>query len=212
MRTLLVLDDDPSIVTLMEHALRNAGYRVLMAANGVEGLRLLKSMEAPPDLILADIMMPEIDGLMFNMLVRLMPEFRLVPFVFLTALASEDDMLKAYMAGFDDYITKPFTVRDLLLRVSTQIEKMEPYRKICATRDGSMEGSLKDIPITRLFSFFSLTGRSGTISFRHAEGQGQARFVGGYLSSIAFAGLEGNDAISRLYHLGDVPFTLECQG
>jgi len=104
--TIMVVDDDPDLVTLIRAILEQQGFNVLCAYDGPQALAGLEMQK--PDLILLDIMMPEMDG--FEVLRRLKaaPETSSIPIILLTALDEDEDILTGYKMGADHYITKPF--------------------------------------------------------------------------------------------------------
>ena len=115
MAKILVVDDEPDAVELIEFNLRNAGFEVVTAADGAEALR--KARATLPDLILLDVMLPEVDGLAVCKLLRHDPNTTSIPIIMLTAKAAEIDRVVGLELGADDYVTKPFSPRELVLRV-----------------------------------------------------------------------------------------------
>jgi two-component system alkaline phosphatase synthesis response regulator PhoP len=111
-KTIMVVDDNPDIITIVRTILEGKGFNVLSASSGAECLELLKSQK--PHLIVLDIMMPEMDGLEVLTRLKAMPEFTNVPVVLLTAKVQYEDVLGGYKLGADYYITKPFTSTQLI--------------------------------------------------------------------------------------------------
>ncbi len=122
MKTILVVDDEPKIVQLVRDYLERAGFRVLTAPNGKSALRLAHSER--PDLIILDLGLPEMDGLDVT---RLLRKDSNVPILMLTARSEETDKLIGLELGADDYITKPFSPRELVARVRVLFRRMEMY-------------------------------------------------------------------------------------
>jgi DNA-binding response OmpR family regulator len=114
----LVVDDDSDIRRLVRELLERAGYEVVDAANGREGLRTLYS--ASPDLVLLDVSMPELDGWQTLERIRDVSD---VPVVMLTARAAELEKVRGLKAGADDYVTKPFGRQELLARVEAHLRR-----------------------------------------------------------------------------------------
>lgn len=114
--TVLVCDDDPLILNLLEHRLSGRGYRVVLARDGREGLA--RTAECRPDAIVLDAMMPTVDG--YEMLRRLREEeaTRRIPVIMLTARRGERDVVGALELGADDFISKPFIPEELLSRLA----------------------------------------------------------------------------------------------
>jgi DNA-binding response OmpR family regulator len=112
---ILVVDDEPEAVELVDFNLKQAGFEVLTAADGAEALK--KAHSAVPSLIVLDLMLPEIDGLEVCKMLRRDPATASIPIVMLTAKAAEIDRILGLELGADDYITKPFSPRELVLRI-----------------------------------------------------------------------------------------------
>jgi len=121
--TILVVDDEQDILELLRYNLNKEGYRVLTAPNGREALRLL---DKHPDLVLLDVMMPEMDGWEVCKAIRRSPETSMIPVIFLTARESEVDEVLGLELGADDYIAKPVRVRTLIARVKKALRAREP--------------------------------------------------------------------------------------
>lgn len=124
--TILVVDDIDDNILLLNTVLSRVKYKVISATRGAEALEKINMTN--PDLILLDVMMPDIDG--FEVLRRLKedPEHRNIPVVMLTALHDDDDVVEANNIGAADYITKPFKTDELLERVNRQIRLIAEKR------------------------------------------------------------------------------------
>ena len=119
-RNILVVDDEKNIVDILNFNLQREGYSVLCAYDGREGLKLAR--EESPDLILLDVMLPYMDG--FEVCRTLRDEGSSIPIIMITARESETDKVLGLELGADDYITKPFSVRELLARVKANMRRM----------------------------------------------------------------------------------------
>jgi DNA-binding response OmpR family regulator len=115
---ILVVDDEPSVTDLLAYNLRKAGYEALIAADGREALRLAHA--SCPDLILLDLMIPEVDGLD---VCRELRRTGNVPIIMITARGEEIDRVVGLELGADDYVTKPFSVRELLSRIKAVLRR-----------------------------------------------------------------------------------------
>lgn len=118
---ILVVDDELPIVELLSYNLKRAGYRVSIARDGEEALRLAR--QGQPDLIILDLMLPRLDGLE---VCRILRRERDVPIIMLTARDSEIDRVVGLELGADDYVVKPFSVRELLSRVKSVLRRAAP--------------------------------------------------------------------------------------
>ncbi|MCL4786904.1 MAG: response regulator transcription factor [Verrucomicrobia bacterium] len=112
---ILVVDDEPEAVELVEFNLKQAGYDVATAADGAEALKRTRTLL--PSLIVLDVMLPEMDGLEVCKMLRRDPATAAIPIIMLTAKAAEIDRVLGLELGADDYLTKPFSPRELVLRV-----------------------------------------------------------------------------------------------
>jgi two-component system, OmpR family, alkaline phosphatase synthesis response regulator PhoP len=113
---ILVVDDELDMVELVAFNLRAEGYEVITATNGLEALNQARS--ALPDLILLDLMLPEIDGVAVCEILRRLPSTAQIPVIMVTAWTSEASRIVGLEAGAEDYVTKPFSPRELVLRVT----------------------------------------------------------------------------------------------
>ena len=118
---ILVVDDEEHILELIKFNLESAGYQVVTAENGEDALRLCS--EEKPDLVLLDIMLPGIDGLEVCRRLKSQKETMLIPIIMITAKGEEVDKIIGLELGADDYITKPFSVRELVARVKALLRR-----------------------------------------------------------------------------------------
>ena len=124
-KTILIVDDEQKIVDLLEHNLRREGYNILEANDGVTAVEVAK--EKRPDLILLDIMLPRLDGLSVCKKIK---NIYNVPILMVTAKDEELDKIVGLELGADDYITKPFSVREVVARVKANLRKVEGNNEI----------------------------------------------------------------------------------
>jgi len=170
---ILVVDDEPAVTDLLAYNLRKAHYDVIVAGDGHEALRLAR--EASPDLILLDLMIPEVDGLD---VCRELRKTSGVPIIMITARGEEIDRVVGLELGADDYVTKPFSVRELMARIKAVLRRgqatdKESVSSTVLSGPGGLQMnvevhtvSIKDVPInlTRLefdllFHLLSNAGR-----------------------------------------------------
>jgi DNA-binding response OmpR family regulator len=126
----LVADDEEDIRTLVAFRLQRAGYEVITAADGEQALTLATARL--PDLIVLDMMMPKATGLEVTRSLRGQDETKAIPVILLTARAQEADVASGFEAGADDYVKKPFSPKDLQLRVQALLER-RPAASTAAT-------------------------------------------------------------------------------
>src|ERR1051325_9023790 len=123
MKSILVIDDNQDIRENTAEILEMGGYKIFTAENGKKGIEL--ALKEKPDVIVCDIMMPELDGYGVLHLLRKNPESQNIPFIFLTAKTERSDFRKGMEMGADDYITKPFEDIELLNAIETRLKKAE---------------------------------------------------------------------------------------
>ena len=140
----LVVDDEPEIAALVAYHLARASYRVQTAADGPEAFQTLEAER--PDLIVLDVLLPGLSGLEVLRTVRTRPELQTVPVVLLTACGSETERIEGLRMGADDYITKPFSPQELVLRVGAilrRVAKDPPIHSGRVLRSGSITVDLE---------------------------------------------------------------------
>ncbi len=159
-KRVLVVDDDVKTVELVKLYLNRDGYRVLTAYDGVEALRLAR--EGHPDLIVLDLMLPGIDGLEVCHILRGESD---VPIIMLTAKTTDQDKLAGLNLGADDYVTKPFSPRELAARVRAVLRRLPGERGPAEIKHGELtvnfgkyEASLAGRPLNLTPAEFKLLG------------------------------------------------------
>ena len=127
-RLILIVDDEKPIVDILKFNLQKEGFDTIEAYDGVTGLQL--AMEKNPDLILLDVMLPEMDGFSVCKEIRMKSQ---VPIILLTAREEEVDKVLGLELGADDYITKPYSVRELLARIKANLRRTKKSQPIVST-------------------------------------------------------------------------------
>ena len=138
-KTILVVEDEANIVDILTFNLDREGYAVLAAYDGQEGLSLAR--EKKPDLILLDLMLPKLNG--FDVCRALREEGDTVPILMLTAREEERDKILGLELGADDYITKPFSIRELMARVKSNIRRGDMALAAAGDGDGLTLGRIR---------------------------------------------------------------------
>ena len=176
--TILVIEDEPDIRDVLEHCLTREGYQVMVAADGADGLK--KAENHRPDLVLLDLMLPEIDGLEVCRRLKEMPETRHLPIIMVSAKGEESDVVLGLGLGADDYVAKPFSPRSLIARVHAVLRRSrsgeKPVDDQCIVRQGlvidvprhrvEVDGEEVDFTATELRLLHFLAGRSGRVFTR----------------------------------------------
>lgn len=135
--TVLAVEDEPRVLKLLEANLKSSGYAVLTATDGEQALRTIE--REMPDLVLLDLMLPKMDGYAVCRRIR---EFSAVPVIMLTARSSQVDLIHGFEVGADDYLTKPFSIAELLMRVQAVLRRSKWPEEI-VTRDAFRAGPIE---------------------------------------------------------------------
>lgn len=158
--TILVVEDEPAIQSLIEVNLRRAGHAVQLAPDAETARRLVQ--ETLPDLVLLDWMLPGMSGVDFARLLRSEARTRMLPIIMLTARAEERDKVEGLDLGADDYVTKPFSPRELMARIKAVLRRHAPQ----ATEDVVELGGLRLDPSTHRITAGATEISLGPTEFR----------------------------------------------
>ena len=121
---IFIIEDEPSIIQLVQHNLEKNGFIVLSSVNGNDGLRELKKFQ--PDLLLLDWMLPDLSGIDICKNIRKDNSFKDLPIIMLTAKGEQEDKIKGLDSGVDDYLTKPFSFNELMARIKAVLRRSNP--------------------------------------------------------------------------------------
>jgi CheY-like chemotaxis protein/CRP-like cAMP-binding protein len=206
MKSILVIDDNPDIRENTAEILELAGYKVFTAENGKKGVDT--ALKEKPDVIVCDIMMPELDGYGVLHLVRKNTETQNIPFIFLTAKTERSDFRKGMEMGADDYITKPFDDIELLNAVEIRLKKAEILTHTYAVGAQGINEFIKDVKGSGLISQLSEQYDTQNFSKKNTlyqEGK-RPRFLY-YVISGKIKGFktheDGKEYITDLFSTGD---------
>ncbi|MGE0548049.1 MAG: response regulator [Kofleriaceae bacterium] len=165
----LVSDDDAWILRMVATVLEKRGYTVETAVDGEDAMA--RALANPPDLLITDVMMPKVDGWSLVRQLRSRPEFAMLPVIFLTALSSEDDRIRGFRLGADDYVTKPFRFEELDLRVAKTLRRTQATMQ--ETRDqlggSSLRGDLSQVGLSSLLVLIEMERKTGLLQLRAPE-------------------------------------------
>lgn len=223
---ILVVDDDAWILRMVTTVLEKRGYEIFVARDGEEGLE--KAQAVTPDLIITDVMMPKLDGWALVKQLRAAPQLAFVPVIFLTALGSDEDRIRGFRLGADDYLAKPFRFEELDLRVAKALKHKHPeaatraeVRTARATTDGGVgspatrapghkppgiHGSLDQLGLSSLLIVLEMERKSGVLvlSRRGDNGQpevGRVFLRGGRVARVRLDGKIVPKNHQAVYHM-----------
>lgn len=146
MNKILIIDDDESINELIKINLELVGYETLSALDGIKGYAIAK--QELPDLIILDVMMPEVDGYTVAKRIRENESTKDIPILMLTALNMLQDKVKGFDIGIDDYLVKPFEMEELMVRVRALLKRVNQIPKSLATKEIFTVGDITLLPET----------------------------------------------------------------
>ncbi len=204
---LLLVDGDPKSLRVMEVSLRKAGFTVTTAVHGRDALE--RCEDSPPDLILSDTKMPEMDG--FELCRRLKQDerFRGTPFIFLTGQKSVEYKVRGLELGVEDYLTKPIYIKEIVTRVKILLEKRERERLEKKDLRASFSGSLADMGVVDLVQTLEMGKKSGALHFTSLAGAAVVYFRDGRVLDCELGKLTGESAFYRLLNWQEGEFAIE---
>lgn len=138
-KKILVIEDDARTRNMYLDGLKSEGFEMISASNGNTGIQ--QAVSSLPDLVICDILMPDIDGFTVLNRLRQNPSTAIIPFIFLTGRGSQEDFRRGMESGADDYIAKPATVEQLLRAIAIRLEKKQALLRHCCTDNDSMRQS-----------------------------------------------------------------------
>ena len=145
MNSVLIIDDDKELCTLMKKCVEQENLSAVMAHDGLEGLRLLEENKDTCSLIILDVMMPDMDGFQVLQKIR---EKNNVPVLMLTAKSDEEDKVSGLRLGADDYLTKPFSINELMARINSLIRRYTTLNPVAGNEAATM--LLKDMVVDKI--------------------------------------------------------------
>jgi CheY-like chemotaxis protein len=205
---ILIVDDNPSVLKLLNISLSKAGYNIVEADNGETAFDVANKEH--PDLIISDIMMPQMDGIELCWMIRENSEIPLVPFIFLTSFDDSEMEIRGFRAGADEYLSKPIDRKELLERVEELLERTGKLKTIEDTTDAkkAFSGDLNDLSIVELVQMLNLNKKSGILRI-DGEINGEIYLKEGQLFGAKTSSNTGEEAIYELVTLTKGNFNFE---
>ena len=206
MKKILIIENNPDVRDNLSEILTLGEYEATTAENGKSGVE--KALESPPDLILCDIMMPELDGYGVLHILSRQAKTADVPFIFLTAKAEKEDFRKGMSLGADDYITKPFDDMALLQTVEARLKKSERLRTASAQATGSLDHFIDEARALEAIKHLSDNRevrhyRKKDIIFREGENPRWLFFVESGKVKVYKTSDDGRELIVKIAQAGD---------
>ncbi len=200
---ILIVEDEPGMIELLTVALEDEGYNISIANNGQQGLR--KVEEESPDLIISDVMMPDMNGYDFCQQLRENPKTAAIPFIFLTAKKDVSDRVRGLNLGADDYISKPFHVVEVVARIKTLMMRVKRARPAAAQpaamtteSEAAFAGDLEKMSIGEVVQTITLTRKNGRLLVVNGAKRGEVYFQDAMVTYADVDRKKGEEAVYRL--------------
>lgn len=192
----LVVDDNAQMRELIAHGLEPHA-EIDVASDGVDAL--LKAVDRTPDMIVSDYKMPGMDGRQFYEKLRGREATRATPFIFVASRSEIEEKLRPLVDGVEDYIQKPFYVKELVRRAKKVIDRLALEKlQQRAARPGVLEGRLEEMNIIDLLQTLEMGQKSGRLTVRQGAEQCEMYFTGGVCKHATNGTREGEEAVCRV--------------
>ncbi|MBI4510392.1 MAG: response regulator [Deltaproteobacteria bacterium] len=208
-QSLLLVDGDVKSLRVLEVSLKKAGFNVTTAVNGQDALEKVEI--SPPDLVISDTKMPEMDGFEFCKRLKQNSAWAEIPFIFLTSQKSVEDKIHGLELGVEDYLTKPIYIKEILTRVKILLQKKQ-RASLAEKRESKTKfaGQLSDMAVVDLIQTIEISRKSGVIHFMGGEQKRAAIFFrNGKVIDAELGRLQGEEAVYRLLTWTDGEFEVE---
>jgi CheY-like chemotaxis protein len=206
---ILAVDDSPMITEMIRDAFEVEGYRVFTAGDGAAALNL--ALAENPDLIIADITMPGLDGWELCSQIRSNPFTSFIPFIFLTVRNQAPDRIRGLQMGADDYLTKPFAMEELKARVNLIFQRMlKTQEAVLLRRRNTLSGTTRDMGLSDLIQMFAANQKTGLLKIsRVGKPTGRIAFSAGQVIRVELGAARGQKALFRLLDWPDAQFEVD---
>jgi DNA-binding response OmpR family regulator len=200
-RKILLVDDDVTLRELLADALEREGFAILQADNGEAGVAA--ALAGRPDLVISDIVMPEMDGWELCQTLRTLPSTKAVPFLFLSSLDQTPEKLLALRLGADDYLTKPFHLADILAKVRQLVDRVEQREKVLGGAEEAAGGEKLESMLIDTVEFLRASRRTGVITVNAGPFKGLIYLENGVLKHAVLGRKRGEGALLALLRLSE---------
>jgi CheY-like chemotaxis protein len=207
-KKILIVDDNPNVLKLLNISLSKAGFKVVEAENGEVAFNVAN--KELPDLIISDIMMPQMDGIELCWMIRENSQIPMVPFIFLTSFDDSEMEIRGFRAGADEYLNKPIDRKELLERVNELLGRTEKLKEVEDTAETkkAFSGDLKDLSIVELVQMLNLNKKSGILRIEGKD-KGEIYLKDGNLYGAKTPTKKGEEAVYELVTYIDGTFNFE---
>lgn len=193
---LLAVDDNELVLRVIDDHFASRGFSVRLARSVAEALESLRG--GLPDVVVSDVLMPEVDGWAFYEKFRALPGSEEVPFLFLTVESDVPKRVRGLRLGADDYLAKPFDPRELHARIDRLLERRAAVAAARRGEDALLAGSVEHLSISDLLQILSLNGNDGTVVLSEEGREGTIDLEGGGIVHAATGRVRGTKALYRM--------------
>ena len=207
---ILVADDNPAVLRLLQDGMESCGT-VLTATDGADAL--LKAIEELPDLIITDYQMPGLSGVALYEKLRAREETRKIPMIFLASKGDIEERLRQYADGVEDYIAKPFFVREVVARAKKVTDRMH-LEKLQATarRPGVIDGRLEEMNVIDLFQSLEMGQKTCSLTLSRGNEKCQIYLENGQVYDAAMGSVKGEEAVYKIVEWSEGAFEIDFSG
>ena len=207
---ILVAEDNPAVLRLLQEGMQSCGT-VLTASDGADAL--LKAIEERPDLIITDYQMPGLSGTALYEKLRAREETKKIPMIFLASKGDIEERLRQYADGVEDYIAKPFFVREVVARAKKVTDRMH-LEKLQATarRPGVIDGRLEEMNVIDLFQSLEMGQKTCSLTLSRGSEKCLIYLENGQVYDAALGSVKGEEAVYKIVEWSDGAFEIDFSG
>jgi len=207
---ILVAEDNPAVLRLLQEGMQSCGT-VLTASDGADAL--LKAIEERPDLIITDYQMPGLSGLALYEKLRAREETKKIPLIFLASKGDIEERLRQYADGVEDYIAKPFFVREVVARAKKVTDRMHLEKlQAQARRSGVIDGRLEEMNVIDLFQSLEMGQKTCSLTLSRGNEKCLIYLENGQVYDAAMGSVKGEEAVYKIIEWSEGAFEIDFSG
>lgn len=207
---ILVVEDNPAVLDLLRKGMETCGD-VIAATDGADAL--LKAIEEKPDLIVSDYQMPGLDGRQLFEKLRARDETKKIPFIFMAGKADIEERLRQFTDGVEDYIVKPFFLREVVVRAKKVVDRLHLEKlQITARRPGVIEGRLEEMNVIDLFQSLEMGSKSCRLTLTRGKEKCEIYLENGQVYDAVLGKIAGDAAVYKVVEWNEGTFEIDFSG
>lgn len=195
-KKILIVDNDSTYITNLRKGLTQSGYEVIFWSDSKKALEISKDIQ--PNLIISEIDLPQMSGHEFFYEIKLIPEIKDIPFIFLSNQKRVDDRIKSMELGIDDFITKPFFVEEVIARVESLLEEFSKRENSKQSDEKKFSGKLSEMNLVDLIQTLEVGRKSAIIKLKHYDYEGSVYIRLGDIVDAEFREYNPLDALKKM--------------